>query len=547
MGRGRVVPLPQAKRTSFSAIDAIPLVLLIGFFAPIYLASAYTVPFQVNTDEVTIMLFMDRLSTDTVDPLGLSDYFGFPALPFFLFGRLAKMLGGVTLAHVRMIHALSGLAIIACSYVFLRQLLPRAAALAAAALVGGNHALIAISRMAMRDNGGLLVEVVALALLFAGLKRQSPFLLFVGGAVSGLSFYMYYPARATLIIWIVFLATLAGTLRNQFSLKKILGMVFISIIGAAAVGGPIMLASAKNPQMMLQYARQQFLVLPEGRALQQQWLSSATEGEAILQNIKNGLSLFTNKLHDYGYIYPNYGHGFFDPVSGILVWLGLGVIVLKVSSSRTRTAQDIFALTGLLFLWFVFSFLTTKTPNYTRLLILLPFAAYVAVRAIGIIAERISLVLPERMREKRGRFISSAFMAVATCTIVVWNVAIFWDFAQKGFIEGDDVGGTGRYVEARAHNEQYAFYLAASKHYPYYSWGEPWQWDAWMGFFAGPSQKTTVTPPEEIFSRPLDPPYTIFMSKAVFGNFADIITHAHPQGKLHHILPDGDLLALEVK
>ena len=220
--------------------------LLIGFFAPIYLASAYTVPFQVNTDEVTIMLFMDRLSTDTVDPLGLSDYFGFPALPFFLFGRLAKMLGGVTLAHVRMIHALSGLAIIACSYVFLRQLLPRAAALAAAALVGGNHALIAISRMAMRDNGGLLVEVVALALLFAGLKRQSPFLLFVGGAVSGLSFYMYYPARATLIIWIVFLATLAGTLRNQFSLKKILGMVFISIIGAAAVGGPIMLASASG-------------------------------------------------------------------------------------------------------------------------------------------------------------------------------------------------------------------------------------------------------------------------------------------------------------
>lgn len=54
-----------------------------------------------------------------------------------------------------------------------------------------------ISRLAMRENTSVLVELVALALLVWRLRRDHVLATFAGGVVAGLGFYVYFPARAT--------------------------------------------------------------------------------------------------------------------------------------------------------------------------------------------------------------------------------------------------------------------------------------------------------------------------------------------------------------
>ena len=118
------------------------------------------------------------------EPFGLSKYFGIPSLIFWVLGNMAMAIGGeITLFSMRLAHAFFGLAIIGLSYFLLRLAFPFRAALIGTAIIGLSHPLIAISRMAMRDNSALLAAVGAFTILLVGLKRNSVFLAFIGGLV----------------------------------------------------------------------------------------------------------------------------------------------------------------------------------------------------------------------------------------------------------------------------------------------------------------------------------------------------------------------------
>ena len=51
-------------------------------------------------------------------------------------------------------------------------------------------------------------------------------------------------------------------------------------------------------------------------------------------NAKNGLGAFNNTVVDHGWIYQNNGHGFVDPLTGILLWLGVGVVGIGLVALR---------------------------------------------------------------------------------------------------------------------------------------------------------------------------------------------------------------------
>src|SRR5687768_16848302 len=104
-------------------------IAILAVFSPIYLVALHEIPWQVNTDEVTIMLFSEKIAgTPGTNPFGLSDYWGFPALPFYIFGNLAEFLGGMSLLNMRTIHAISGLLTIAAAYIFFRAFASRGVA-----------------------------------------------------------------------------------------------------------------------------------------------------------------------------------------------------------------------------------------------------------------------------------------------------------------------------------------------------------------------------------------------------------------------------------
>jgi hypothetical protein len=121
---------------------------------------------------------------------------------------------------MRLAHALLALATIAVSYGLFRQLLSRGWAAFAACVLGSSHALLMVSRMAMRENTAVLAEVTALALLVGGLRRDDPLLSFCGGLAAGLGFYVDFPGRATFLAWLLFLAGL-GLFRSGVPLRRL--------------------------------------------------------------------------------------------------------------------------------------------------------------------------------------------------------------------------------------------------------------------------------------------------------------------------------------
>ncbi len=518
--------------------------LLAIIFVPLYLVSIYSVPYQINTDEVSIMFFAERLTSGVLefDPFGLSESFGFPSLIFMIWGWVSKFLGGIDLFHFRLTHALSGLLIILFTYLLCRLFLSPPRSLVVTALVGGNHALLAISRMAMRDNSSLLLEVAALYLLLKGFKHRSLFYVFLGGTVSGLTFYTYFAARFTVFVWIAFLIGAGIFFRHQYTSRFLAKVFIISMLGFILVGLPVTLASVAAPQY-LEYPKMQILLFESGRQLQQSWMGAQTEAEGIWINIVHGLTTFNNQLHDRGYIYPNYGHGFVDPLSGVLIWIGLVAVLVRWGRRQLIEPLELLSVIGFLSLWLICTFLVNKSPNYTRLLVILPFVAYLVYEGLRAVGKFLAFILNRWFAD--NPIIPRATLATFLVLIVGWNFGIFSDFARKGLREGNDVGSTARFVESRKERVGYSFYLAANQQYPYYLWGEDWQWRDWLGFFVADTQRSEVLESLNFENLP-ERSFTIFMPQAVWFNAGAQLRSRYPTLMVHPMKTDQSLLAIEV-
>lgn len=513
------------------------IILILGIiFTPLYLLFLDSIPFQINTDEITIMMWAKELANQAnPDLFGLGGYAALPSFIFIIIGKIAQALGGINLANIRLIHASFGLLIVILSYLFFRMAWPPFLAGMGAIILGVNHALVAISRMAMRENSGLLLEIMALGLLYYGFKTKQLIYLLLGSLITGLTFYVYFPSRMTIIIWILNLVGCVVFLKG-WDRKFLLKTALISAVGFLIVASPIIVATIRVSPAELRYQREQLLIFAEGRKMQKAWIGAISEAEGLRQNIINGLTIFNNTKSDYSYIYPNPNHGFVDPLTGILVWLGV-VIVIGQAILRSRiNSFDLLNLTGLVVLLFTFSFITNKAPNYTRLLVILPFVVYFVVRGISGALELFQAT----------NLVKNSVLVGVTSLILIWNLTIFSDFIQKGLKEGNDVGGTARYVEIRKHISGYKFYLSADKTDPYYSWGDEWQWRGWIGFFAGDHQEMQVLSPDDFIVKLDQPPFTVFMSKLLWIQSKAEFMARYPNFQIHHIKPDGSLVAIEV-
>lgn len=529
-------PLPAVARTD----KAVAVALALGF-APLYLAGVYEWPVQVNSDEVSIMVAVrDYADLDGADPLGISHYLGHPVLLLWLWGSIGNALGGVTLELMRLLHGFVGIAVVVAAYGLFRQVADRWTALLACCFLGFAHSLLMISRMAMRESTAVLIEVVALALLLRGLRHGHAFATFCGGLVAGLGFYVYFPARATFFLWLAFLAGLAVFFRATVPLRRIASL---GAIGAAAfllVALPVSVASLKAPREQQVLHREAVLVFPEAREKQREWVFAETVSEGIRTNIAWGLGAFNNKRTDRSWIYPNPGHGFLDPLTGILLWLGVVAVGYRLVRRRGPPWALLF-LGSFLVLWLSFAFLINKAPNYTRLLITLPFVAFLAAEGTLLVARLV------------GRAVSARAPAAAAVAIVgiaaLWNLAIAWDFVDDGRRRGDDIGSTGRYVAERSSDQRHAFHLATdgTERYLYYQWGWPEIWqDRIRMFVREPGQVGAVVAPAAVRDLRQQPPFSLLLNADLWRESERALRARYPSGRTRNVTPDGRLLAFEV-
>src|SRR6186997_336995 len=341
--------LPRIALGDLAAAAGLALV-----FVPLYVVHLYGWPVQVSSDEPTIMQVSDEYTNmPGFDPFSYSTYQTRPALLFAVWGRAGKLIGGIDLYHMRLLHALVGLAAIGLSYFLFRQLLPRPWALFASCVFGLNHAFFMISRLAMRENTGVFIEVIAVALLLYGLRRSHLFVTYLGGFVAGLGFYTYHPGRAVFPLWLLFLLLLGLLYRDQIPLRKLARFGAIAVAGFVIMAGPLLIAESKAPQIAAEVDPiAQLLITARGREFQRVDSHSETVMEGYKKNVGNGLKTFNSKIPDHGNIYINQRHGFVDPLTGVLLWIGVATVGLwYIRRRRTTEPWPLLMLSSFLTMW----------------------------------------------------------------------------------------------------------------------------------------------------------------------------------------------------
>jgi tetratricopeptide (TPR) repeat protein len=534
----------RQRKTGVLTIDRVDLFCALALWIVslfLYLWSVYTVPFHVNSDESAILNYEQTFVAQGIhDVFGLSYYYAFPYMPFLVQGWLAQGLGGIDLYHVRWVHAFTGTLIVVCSYAFFRTLSLRwHLALAATIFVAFNHSLIAINRVISQTNTGLFMELLALTTAFNGIKRKSPFWMYLGGILTGLCYYVYYSARMSLPICLMFFLLLFCLKPKFCPRRETVRLTVVFLFGFILAVAPLGAAMVRQPDKALEarlYIQRVCLLYPLG----QQLAKDRWGKDGVRHCIVNGLTVFNNDEMDQIFIYANRDHGFVDPVSGVLVWLGL----IRALMFLRRRLSILFVSTGFFFEYLIYSFLSFPSPDYTRLLVLLPFAGYFVALGIDLLASFVGLL---SLRFRLGKALNVKYVTFycVTVSIVAINLFIFGEYAAQSAVHGDDIGGLARYVEARKNDPDHVFIVVSSLHYPFFAWSDIDWCYRHLEPYISKKQENEVFAPDDVTAIKIVPPFTMFMSGTVWGLKQEQLKKMYPGLIVHKIADDQELVAIE--
>lgn len=532
--------VPQARRLK-PRDGAVAAGLLLLFCLP-YLWNLHDYPVQVNTDEFNAIHTMNRLLKERQDWFGVnSGYNFFPAGSFMLIGVVGRMLGGVTLEHIRQANALFGLGCVVAAYALFRQFYRWKFAAIGAVVLGASHVLLGLSRMAIRDNLPLLIELIALALFVAAWRRRHLGLMFLGGIVAGLGVYNYFSARIVLVIWMFFLFIYLLRKLSREALARTVSCAVVAGLGYAVCSAPMVIATYMAPAECLEYPKGQVILFPGGLQEVRDWEGTSDTTLAVLRNAGKGLTMFNNNLGDHANIYCNPGFGFVDPLTGVLLWLG----VARIFRKRRRSVRDVLGLVGLSF-WIPLSILLTKCPAFSRMLIMLPFVLMLALDGARV-ATRWTTRLLWRQPNRKLYTRVFVFVIAAICLFNGWAYAYH---IRRGIADGDAPGSTMRFAESRSTDPQYGFYMVMDDSYPYFWYGKS-AWKVWLEYVLPPEQSVTLLK-SRLFIDPnadfheLGRPCTLFISGELFKKCGDKLHGEFPELKVTKITTSGDQLAVDL-
>ena len=200
-------------------------------------------------------------------------------------------------------------------------------------------------------------------------------------------------------------------------------------------------------------------------------------------------------------------------------------------------------LSSFLALWVAFAFLINQAPKYPRLLIILPFVAYLVTEAVRLLGRLLERGL-SRLGYTRGRLPRVALATAVLAAIAAWNLAIAWDYVDRGRAEGEPIGSTGRYLASRPDQN---FYLVADENGPYqYFRGERGWWPLWLSRFSpGVGLRDSIQTDQLESLRP-QPPFSLLLSRDFLTVVESDLVDRYPHGRVRNVTPNGQLVVYEV-
>ncbi len=378
------------------------------FCVPIFATGVMDYPNKCSGDESAQVMCVRWVIQYMPPVFGTCEYFQHPNLEFYLYGWLINLFSSfINIQTFRTVSATLACVEIACVYLLFRSLKSsRLFALCGIAIFSMNHSYFALQRMAFVNNSALLFMIPAWFLLIEGFRRKSMKLSIAGGIIGGLSFYMFFPSRIFLPTWL--LAVIAYSLFNWQLVKSSRNIIAISAIAYTVTCLPLLYYYAENPTVTtetISYLRRCSNLTNEGLDLEKQWEHQPNRQAAFITNVKQGLTVFNNKIYDRGCLYENLTHGFADPLTGIAIWLGMLLHIRRFKNDFVSTVS----VTTFLCIYLVNAFCINKAPNYTRLMVIWPFAAFFATTGLFMVASAATKIT--KLFLKNFSFVSTAIAA----------------------------------------------------------------------------------------------------------------------------------------
>ena len=522
---------------NYDKTDIYIILILFCIFILLYSNNIFSVPYPISFDELLHITlerkFVHDMNFDFFRPSG---FVYFPVMMFMLYGGLGKLIGGITLVNMRFISALFGVLTIPVSYLFFRLFSTKKIATCGSILIGFHHAFFILNRMAWFNNSVVFFELAALGLFYIGFIEKNKFFVYLSGIVAGISFYGHFIGRIIILMVILNLILFKIFFKNakfSFCLKTFL--IFLLAFGIVTL--PVITYSAAHSDYNLlgsSYVYEQSLLFEQGRNSQKDFFYAPTIFNGVLTNIINGILVFNRTQHDVSGFYFNPNHGFLDVLSGIFLWIGILLLMLK----KHKREPEIFLLGNFFFIWILFIFIINKTPHYTRLLIILPFVSYLIVIAI----------------EFTSNFIVTGKKTLSLCifmaliaSILIFNVKSYFDYVDNPNIKNEEIGVTARYIYERNNITDYNYILVTENNHPYARWGHNSDYGFMIGFFANDGQNELpiintenirIISPKNLTTINYVKPFTIFMRKKLWDELNGNVTKKYEDAEEHILTLD---------
>jgi hypothetical protein len=379
MNTRTTLPSQLSHRTEWIFLAAI---LLVAAFLRLYRLDA--IPPGLTHDEAghghdaVAILHGARLIYETVG------YGREPLYDYVVAGLMA--LTGPTSFALRLVSVIFGLGTLAITFAWVRLAFDSPTALAAVALQAASFWSLATSRQALRSS--LLPALFTFAVYFFGCStyrpkafpgelplRASRWPMVLFALSIGATLYTYLPARVMWIVFPVFLVYLAFFHRATF--RRVWLATLVAVLIGLLLSAPMFIWLQQHPG-----AEQRLAMLDAPlQALQTGNIS------VILNRAWSGMSAFLVPGQGDGFLaYTIPGRPFFDPLTGALFLIGLGLCLI-----RWREPARAFAL-----IWFLIgiapTLITGASASITRSIAAMPvaflFPALAVVTGIRWIASR---------------------------------------------------------------------------------------------------------------------------------------------------------------